>query len=557
MSEAQALPMTLSDVAALAQVQRPAVSMWRKRSAGADVPFPEPATREGGRDLFDGDQVAGWLEATGRGNNPEAVNDVAAFARAPGVAPDGGPGNTLDALTALLTLKAITGRSLGQLGADEILDVADESDPDDLFLFSEVEAMGPALASTASSADRLVDSAYNPAAAFEHLLATRYRAGFREHADTAVAEPAVELIAAVAVELAAALGGQFVFADSTRGGSDLLLGVVRATGEGAPATFLTADDDGGTSRPVRRRLRVHGMDGGNISVGRGGEFTVQGPVVHVAQYPSPGEPGMDASEVLTSVEHLALQMDEHQRAVIMAPARVLCDVPVTGGVEELRSGLLRTGRVRAIVRLPPGLLPFRPREAQALWVLGPSFAEVPIAERWTLVADLSTRELTEGVRQDLVTDIVASMGNHATVRAHSFRFARLAQARVLLAGRGSFVAVQPRDSAPGHSDVALRGNSLVRLLHTGEADRLSGLVMLPGDPTRTMQPVSIQKLIATGHLKYIKGNRIDDAALASRDGIRVLGTAELLDLHSAPTPRDPGVVTGEHRSGQLRSGSCR
>jgi hypothetical protein len=419
MNEAEALRMTLSDVAALAQVQRPVVSMWRKRSAASAHPFPEPAALDGGRELFDADHIAAWLAATGRGNNPEATNDVAAFARMPGAAAGSAPGTTFDALTALLTLKAMTGNTVGQLSQDELLDLADECDPDDLFLYSELEALGTSLASTAAFADRLVDGAYNATAAFEQLLAARFRAGLQEHSETALTGSAVGLIAAAAVELAATLDGIPVFADSTSGGSDLLMGVARAAGERAPVTLLTADDNGGAGRLVRRRLRVHGMHGGQMRVDPGGEFSVQGTVVHVAQYPSPGEPGMDATQILSAVEHLVLQMDDQQRAVIIAPARVLCDVPLAAAAAGLRSGLLRTGRVRAIVRLPQGLLRSKPRETQALWVLGPSFAEVPIAERWTMVADLSTRTLAEDVCQDLISDIVASMGNRATIRAHS------------------------------------------------------------------------------------------------------------------------------------------
>jgi hypothetical protein len=537
MDEAAALRMTLSDVAALARVQRPVVSMWRKRSAGSAHPFPEPTALEGGRELFDADQVAGWLDATGRGNNPEAANDVAAFARMPGTAAGGAQGNTFDALTALLALKAMTGNSVGQLSPDELLDLADECDPDDLFLYSELEAQGTPLASAAAFADRLVDGAYNAAAAFEQLLAARFRTGLREHSDTALTESAVRLVAAAAVELAATLSGNSVFADATRGGSDLLMGIVHAAGEGAPVTFLTADDDGGAARLVRRRLRVQGVDGGQIRVDASGEFAVHGPVVHVAQYPSPGEPGMDATQILSAVEHLVLQMDDQQRAVIVAPARVLCDVPLAAGAAGLRSGLLRTGRVRAIVRLPQGLLRSKPREAQALWVLGPSFAEVPIAERWTMVADLSTRVLAEDVNQDLISDIVASMGDRATIRAHSFRFARLVQTRLLLASRKSLATAPSRGSAqsPSGAEAALRVEELVRMLRTGTPDQSGEVAVLPGDPNAKAQPVSVQELIAAGTLRYIKGNRLEDADLTPSGGTRVLGPAELIHPHSAPS----------------------
>ncbi|WP_018773321.1 hypothetical protein [Arthrobacter sp. 131MFCol6.1] len=554
MNEAEALRMSLSDVASLAQVQRPVVSMWRKRSAGSTHPFPEPTALEGGRELFDADKVASWLHATGRGNNPEARNDVAAFARTPATATYGTSATTLNALTALLTLKAMTGTALGSLSPDELLDLADECDPDDLFLYSELEAVGAALASTAAFADRLVDSAYNTTAAFEQLLAARFRAGLREHSDTALTDSAVDLVASAAVELAATLGGDSVFADSTRGGSDLLMGVVQISGESSALTFLTADDDGGAARLVRRRLRVHGVDGGQIRVDSSGEFAVHGPVVHVAQYPSPGQPAMDAAEILSAVEQVVLQMDDHQRAVLIAPARVLCDVPLTASAAGLRSGLLRTGRVRAIVRLPQGLLRSKPREAQALWVLGPSFAEVPIAERWTMVADLSAQELTEDVKQDVVSDIVASMGDRATVRAHSFRFARLVQTRLLLASRKSLAVAHPSGSTPasGGAEATLRVEELVRLLQASESGQSVAVNVLPADLNTKAQPASVQELLAAGNLKYIKGNRLEDADLAPSGGPRVLGPADLLSPHTAP-PRHLSLLdfAASNPSGRL------
>ncbi|MFJ6378058.1 hypothetical protein ACIQH9_20350 [Pseudarthrobacter oxydans] len=543
MNEAEALRMTLTDVAALAQVQRPVVSMWRKRSTGSAQPFPGPVAFEGGRELFDADQVAAWLAATGRGNNPEAVNDAAAFARVPGAAAGSAQGTILGALTALLSLKAMTGHELGTLSTDELLDLADECDPDDLFLYSELEANGASLPSTASFADRLVDSAYNAPAAFEQLLTARFRMGLREHSDTALTDSAVGLVAAAAVELAASLGGNAVFADATRGGSDLLMGVAHAAGESAAVSFLATDYDGGAGRLVRRRLLVHGVDGGQIRVDPRGEFAVRGAAVHVAQYPSPGDPGMDASQILLAVEHMVLQMDDQQRAVIIAPARVLCDLPLDAGAAGLRSGLLRIGRVRAIVRLPQGLLRSKPREAQALWVLGPSFAEVPIAERWTMVADLSTQDLTEDVKQDLVSDIVASMGNGATVRAHSFRFARLVQTRLLLASKKSLVVKPPHRSArmPGSAEAALRVEELVRLLQSSGSRESAAVNVLPTEPNTKAQSASVQELIATGTLKYIKGNRLEDADLAPQEGTRVLGPPELLEPHSAP-PRHIGLL---------------
>jgi len=72
------LTLSLSDIARLAQVQRPVLSMWRRRSIGSDAPFPAPLDDVSAGERFDAEDVVGWLEATGRGNNREVRSDAPA-----------------------------------------------------------------------------------------------------------------------------------------------------------------------------------------------------------------------------------------------------------------------------------------------------------------------------------------------------------------------------------------------------------------------------------------------------------------------------------------------
>ncbi|MDT0168865.1 MULTISPECIES: hypothetical protein [Micrococcaceae] len=538
---AHSLRMTLTDVASVSQVQRPVVSMWRKRSSASSLPFPAPVETVNGVELFDADQVTAWLQATGRGNNPEAKDDVAVYAKP---ADHAGPlqdgRKTFDGLTALLALKVITGEVLGHRSASGLLDAADEADSDDLFLYSELEALGPALTGLASFADRLANSAYSAPAAFEKLLTHRFKEGLREHANTALTAPALNLISAAAIELAVTLDSRPVFVDATPGGSDVMLSIAQQFGASESATFLAADHDGGASRLARRRLAVHGADSGPVKVDSKGAFAVTGPAVHVAQYPAPGEPGLDTEGILSGIENIVLQMDDSQRAVIIAPARVLCDA-LSGVAGNVRADLLRSGRARAIIRLTSGLLRAKPREPQALWVLGPSFADVPIAERWTMVADLSTTPLTLDVSQDLISDVVASMGDRGTIRAHSFRFARLVQTRLLLARTGALVDLPAKatsTAAPG-AEAALRADELVRALSTGGSGDTTLLGVQPAANPSSPAPVSVTELTGSGYLKYVKGIRVEDQHINKTAGSRILGREELMD----PQNTQPRFIT--------------
>ncbi|WP_224026221.1 hypothetical protein [Arthrobacter sp. NicSoilC5] len=528
-----ALRMSLSDIAALAQVQRPVVSMWRKRSSSTALPFPAAKGHLNGVELFDAVEVTAWLHATGRGNNPEARNDVAIFARLASPASEAPRDSrqTFDGLTSLLTLKVISGQSLGRMSAAQLLDAADEADPDDVFLYTELEALGSALTGLASFADRLADSAFSAPAAFEKLLAHRFKEGLREQSDTALTDAALKLVGAAARELAATLDGRPVYVDSTPGGSDVMLRIAQQAGETTAATFLAADLDGGASRLARRRLAVHGTDNAPVKIDSNGAFAVSGPAVHVAQYPAPGNPEADTTGILSGIENIALQMDDSQRAVIIAPARVLCDA-LSGEAGNLRSDLLRSGRLRAIVKLQPGLLRAKPREPQALWVLGPSYADVPIADRWTMVADVSTTALTLDVSQDLISDVAASMGDRATIRAHSFRFARLVQTRILLARHGSLVkgAAAKSSTAAPCAEAALRIEELLHALSSPASGSLLPAVEANG-PGDRLHPAAVQDLLNAGNLKYVKGVRLQAEHINLRAGSRILGREELLEPH--------------------------
>ena len=102
---------SLADIARLARVQRPVVSMWRKRPAarGEIIPFPQPRATHDAHEVFDLAEVLGWLERTGRGNNPDARIEAPLALRVP--ARHGGETATLEAVLALSSLPVL--RAIG------------------------------------------------------------------------------------------------------------------------------------------------------------------------------------------------------------------------------------------------------------------------------------------------------------------------------------------------------------------------------------------------------------------------------------------------------------
>jgi hypothetical protein len=590
-----ALLMSMSDIATLARVQRPVVSVWRSRSTLTDSPFPAPVAERNGRELFDAHSVGAWLSGTRHGNNPDASADAAAHAILDGQARTGA--DTFRAVTALLTLRSAIGEPLGALSGTDLIDAADEHDPDDDAFYREIEAIGAASAGLVGYVDALVEAAYGEAEAFERLLADRFKREPQCASDTTLNDLGLDLIARTALALAATQPSEPVFVDATGGAGDVLLAIARTESSPGDVTVVTANDDSDTARMVRRRLLVHRVARDGLEVQPAGAFSVTGRAVHVAQLPSATELRMSAAGMLSAIEQIVLQMDDDQLAVVLAPSAVLSDSGLSRDTDAVRSSLLRSGRVRAIVRLPAGLLTYKPQQVQTLWVLGAAHARVPLADRWTMVADLSARRLNPTAIEDLVSDLVASLGDRGTVRAHAFRFARLVLTRTLLASRDSLVAGAhgaARASSAQGTELALRVDELMRALNdratavppgrdvvsAADAAACAGPIGLaiairpassdrPASPTPQPTTASVEQLLAGRHLRFFPGNRIagadlDEAPLGAAGtpgtsgkgkrstGIRVIGPAELRgDLSVGERRIDPLVFATGYPAGRV------
>lgn len=530
-AEATDLRIGLADVARLARVRRPVVSMWRKRFSTRPSAFPAALETRGGVELFDAVSVARWLVDTEHGNNPDAVTEVPLHAR-----PQGFEGSYVDVMTSLLALRAAHGFELGALARDDLMDLADETDPDDEALFRELDRVESGLERMARHADQLVEAAYGVAPAFEHTLVAHRRSS-RDDGRSELAAEAASLCAEIAIELALtnplADAAAPRFADPTGASADRLIDVVDRLTDVAEPVVMSADGDTSAARLLRRRLLAHGVPRTGLAVDAAGDFQVSGPVVNVAQYPSPDGGALDALATLSGIDQIALQMDDAQRAVVVAPSSVLVDGGLQPQAAALRSRVLRTDRVRAIVRLPAGLLPSAPRQHMAIWVLGPAHEGIAIADRWTMLSDLSTFELTPVVRADLVGDLAAAMGDRQAVHAHSFTFTRVTPTSRVLARSGSLLDVggtlrHAPEQAKVDAETSARFDQIVDDLGADSVPASVRAAVPSAFPAR-VPPATFADLVREGHVRYVPGSRLDvgDLATDDRSGFTVIGPDEV------------------------------
>ncbi|OIH82846.1 hypothetical protein BLJ79_18035 [Arthrobacter sp. UCD-GKA] len=532
------LTLSLVDVSLLARVQRPVVSMWRTRSRNTATPFPDPVKTSNVQELFDADEVVSWLRQTGRGNNPDAAEDAAAFVS--------NARENIEVLSALLVLRALTGLDLGGMDPEDVLDRAEEIDPDDDCFFREIEANPASLVPLLRLADRLSEASYTPLAAFEKLMDDRSRT---ERAETVFAPEAIDLLASAAV----ALGRETrTFADATPDDGEVLLAIADMFDESENVDLGLSPIFQASSRMALRRLRINVFSRENLRL-EGFAACIPG-LVTVAHFPFRDQPDLTDQQILAAIDDISLEMDSSQAAVILAPARLLTDALPSGSTARIRDSLLRSGKIRAAVRLPAGLLASRPRQPMALWVIGKERIEVPIAERWMMVADLSTTGLDETGHHDLVADLQASMHSREAIRARAFRYGRLVQTRLLLAGDGILCKAPQTtrsSTATGSDAVALLvvAENEIKALNADAGPSRLNIAVEPGDAL-AKPAATLGDLLHRKYLVLIPGVRLDAADSRAGEGFTVLGLPE---LRGSNTPRyvDRLVLAADYPRAQL------
>ncbi|GGU42837.1 helix-turn-helix transcriptional regulator [Nocardioides albus] len=480
--------LTMQDVADLAHVSRPAVSMWRRRPnvRGRVIPFPEPVDVVAGIERFDRDEIVAWLAETGRGNNPDHAYDAPTLAAPLGVDPE--------TVVTLLCLRALGVDELGPLTPAGVAAAAAQHDPKDALVRRELTG-AEVDAATLRYVDDLVEGSYGLADALTRVGSGRLR---REASEQGLADGLLRLLRTV-VETARLHLGEDVALDP---GGDAQ--VAAALGDGFIGLQV---GEGEVARRLRRRALVAGVD-----VIEQATSCVR--VVSML--------GLADLEALEAVDEVTLELGPLDAAVVIGPSTLLCD-RLSGDLDAQRAQTLRSGNLGFAARLPRGMRKDAARQGLGLWVLSG-----PVHTDRVRAADLTGADLDLA---DLASDLSGAL---AQTDDRAFRYALAVDLAPVRAGKASLVprgAVAPRlgtSHQRDHLDRVHAATLTTSAPLTGfdvDVDRAPGSVVL--------RQRSLAELCDAGQLKRIRGARIDLdhadpggtvpvlAADGSTDGVRL------------------------------------
>ena len=408
------LLMTMADIAEFADKQRPLISTWRRRYPDS---FPAQIGGDETHPQFDPHAVAEWLLTTGRVERDRAEQELALFILT-GLAASYPGQDAVAAVTALICLRYLAGENdpLADSVGDPLAAVralALDLDRSDDVLLTEIRSIPSNAGWLVGRVDDLIEASWSCRHAFERLMAVRHRFGPVAQVPSAlitnaINPPLARLIAELSGAAERGRRGQIVVADPAAGPGDLLAEVVGLLGVDSPPVIVAAETDPALARLARRRMLVHGVQHDDLDIQIGSELpdARHAPDVIVTQFPyQPGE-SRDLAAILNAVDDVALRLSPGRFAVILGPAAALTDELPYSPAQDARVKLLVDDVVEAVIRLPGGMLSFRPAYETALWVLTQARGS-----RWqgrVLLADVSAQPLTHAVSTDLVEALRAT-----------------------------------------------------------------------------------------------------------------------------------------------------
>lgn len=528
--------LSLSDIAGLARVQRPVVSTWRRRYTD----FPAPEAEEGNRTWFDGRAVADWLTTHGLGNTP--TDEITPELIAHGLvrlAEEIGAQRLVSMLGALLCLHHMDDKPLSDTTKGALLDRVERMDPEDEFFLRELKEVPELSARLAPVAEELIEAAYTPGGAHEHLMSHRHRLGLTGP-DTGSLSPELR---SLLVRVADPLGhvsdnGMLSVADPHALSGDLLRDIVATLDDPSDSTVLAAEERTDLARLIRRRLLLAGVDEIFLDVQAGTELDerMADPDLVVTLLPYQAGESRSRAWFLEEIEALGVLLRPGRTAVIIGPADALVG-EVDTKEAQIRSRLLRSELVESVTTLPGGADPSRPGYGSALWTLRRE--PVANARGRVLISDIGDQPLNEEVRNTLAEDILLWRAEGHHMGGHDARYGLPVTIKDLEERFGEPLLppgppISRILSRTAHDRPALIAEAEIRLSEAEKRAREHAEIDGPlrGALERRVGPtpgrVTVSTLVQQGRVRPVKGHRVADEHIDPAGQVDVLGPGEVL-----------------------------
>ncbi|QIS18484.1 hypothetical protein [Nocardia terpenica] len=548
-------------MADLAGVERPVISTWARRHPD----FPKPVVGDHRHPLFDAREFADWLITTGRGTRKDIDGDLQSYTLTRLTA-EFAPQPLVAHLTSLICLRHLNDDEPLDAGAEalsHLIRLGMHLDPANTMLQNEIASLSAEW--LPAQVDDLIEASWGTTNAFERVMDLRERLGATDLTAVRLDSELVRLIALLTDAVTVADRDPEATAhiyDPYAGVGDLLITTAATLREDQPVHLTARCGDGYLARLTRRRLTVHDLHDGGFAV-HSDQADHPGANIIVTQLPYRPAEERSAVESLKLLDDIAVQLHPGTVAVVVAPADTTGTFDPYSEAGRLRADLI-PGVVKAVIRLPGGLVPYRPGYEVSVWVLG---ADHKSHRGEVLLADVTDRPLTHAVVDALITDIVTWSRPDYNPRAHAHIHAIRTPMKSLVS--------EARPLTPRHQLTELefshdvpervaRALDLERILQEARPDRPQLPSHVELVPSPSLPPVTtIHELTRGGRqrinlLSLRKGTRIHTEHVNaakhphSSSSAMVIGAPELTG-RSAPGDRriDRIALTANYPSAQL------
>ncbi|MEE1651378.1 hypothetical protein V1260_11355 [Brachybacterium sp. J144] len=501
--------LTMQSIADLTRVRREVVSVWRTRSTGSASPFPPSLSED--ELLFDAQQIADWLQATGRGKNPEAPLEVLLHSsRFEELRADP------EAASTLLLLHHLSGGPLKNARAGDLAELLDRRRHELLIPWSQVEDL-LAQDELVDSVDELAEAAFSGRAVIDRLIGS-----FTGPRGPWAAQALTPAGAALVVEILRGLLEPVPRRLDPRGEGGMLIATELAQAladEEQP--LYGADPEAAGTPESRAALRMLAAHAGIDQVFELSDLTDE---PHIALLHE--QRAENPESFFEQIDSVLLDLGPSDIALVLGPSELLLDPLRDETLRAVRSRLLlprpeSPAPLRYAARLPKGLSRFGGRRRLALWAFGTAASHA--GTDWTVYGEHADTTLDDSARAAITADISAALAGGTALTAHAFlRSSRLAT--------GAFVRRRELWLPPAGDQIRSGGESLARLWELDDGTLESRLEVRATDDQR-IDPTVTWDVALRGLAREVLGTRLPVQAIGAPapGSVVVIGPEEVRD----------------------------